>query len=104
MSQKKWRFIDDDVILGLVDDIEVEHQLSLTLWVVRPTRNPEARATLTITLTSLLKAALPKRLATHMVNCVCHVERSETSLYFAVLIGSLNDQRFFASLRMTVTR
>ena len=31
--------------------------------------------------------ALPKRLGTHIINCVCHVERSETSLYVVRLVG-----------------
>ena len=32
----------------------------------------------------------------------CHVERSETSRSMSVGAGSIDDPRFFASLRMTV--
>ena len=92
VNKKKWRLIDDDVIVSLIRNFKTQQ------WVNRVIEEGICASSKAITRSLVIeqpipvldlanKTALPKRLGTHVINCTCHVERSETSLDILESIG-----------------
>jgi hypothetical protein len=55
VNQKKWRLIDDDIIIGLIYNFKTKHESSVTVPVAPVSFKRAARATLCIDLTWLTK-------------------------------------------------
>ena len=107
MNEKKWRLVDDNVIVRFIDDLELEWWSNGVMEYQERTRSKlpslqhfTAPSQLRFNASTFQrfnaakpvldlanKTVLPKRLGTHIINCVCHVERSETSLYVVRSVG-----------------